>query len=39
MDYSNEISVKFRILTDNSDNVLNYQAQMAEELYQVILKK
>jgi small-conductance mechanosensitive channel len=39
MDYSNEISVKFRILTDNSDNILNYQAQMAEELYQIILKK
>ena len=37
--YGSEITVKFRILTHNSDDILNYQARMAEELYQVIPKE
>jgi len=35
--FSNEIFVKFRILTLNSDKLLNYQADFANEIYKIIL--
>ena len=37
--FSNEITVKFRILTLNSDKLLNYQAEFANDLYKIILSK
>lgn len=36
--FSNEIEVKFRILTLDSNNLLNFQPDFAKELYQKILK-
>ena len=37
LDFSNEIIVKFRILTLDSDNLLKFQPQFAKELYNIIL--
>ncbi|KKK42297.1 hypothetical protein LCGC14_0543320 [marine sediment metagenome] len=37
--FSNEISVKFRILTLDSEKLLNYQAEFANNLYIIILNK
>jgi small-conductance mechanosensitive channel len=37
LDFSNEIFVKFRILTLDSDKILKYQPQFAKELYKIIL--
>ncbi len=37
--FSNEISVKFRILTLDSDKLLNYQAEFVDNLYKIILSK
>jgi small-conductance mechanosensitive channel len=37
--YSNEITVKFRILTLDSDKILNYQPKFANELYKAIFSK
>ncbi len=36
---SNEISVKFRLLTLNNNNLLYHQADFANELYKIILSK
>ena len=37
LDFSNEIFVKFRILTLDSDKILKFQPQFAKELYKIIL--
>ncbi len=37
--FSNEIFVKFRILTLNSNKLLNYQIDFANDLYKIILGK
>lgn len=37
LDFSNEIIVKFRILTLDSDKLLKFQPQFAKELYKIIL--
>ena len=37
LDFSNEIFVKFRILTLDSNKLLNYQSQFAKDLYKIIL--
>jgi hypothetical protein len=37
-DFSNEISVKFRLLALYSYNILNHQSDFANELYKVILE-
>jgi hypothetical protein len=37
IEYSNEITVKFRILTLDSDKILRYQPDFAKELYKAIL--
>jgi len=39
LEYSNEISVKFRILTLDSNKLLRYQPEFANELYKAILSK
>ena len=39
LEYSNEIIVKFRILTLDSDKILKYQPEFANDLYKVILSK
>lgn len=39
LEYSNEIIVKFRILTLDSNKILNYQPEFAKDLYKVILSK
>lgn len=39
LEYSNEITVKFRILTLDSDKILNYQPEFANELYKAIFSK
>ncbi len=39
LEFSNEISVKFRILTLDSDKILRYQPEFANELYKAILTK
>jgi small-conductance mechanosensitive channel len=38
-DFSNEISVKFRLLTLDSYKLLNNQAEFANDLYKIILEK
>jgi len=38
-EYSNEIIVKFRILTLNSNKILKYQPEFANDLYKAILSK
>ena len=38
-EYSNEIIVKFRILTLDSNKILKYQPEFANDLYKVILSK
>jgi small-conductance mechanosensitive channel len=37
IEYSNEITVKFRILTLDSNKILRYQPEFAKELYKAIL--
>jgi small-conductance mechanosensitive channel len=37
LDFSNEIFVKFRILTLDSDKLLKFQPQFAKDLYKIIL--
>ncbi|NVM18429.1 MAG: mechanosensitive ion channel [Candidatus Lokiarchaeota archaeon] len=39
IDYSNEITIKFRILTLDSNKILKYQPEFAKELYKAILSK
>ena len=39
LEYSNEIIVKFRILTLDSNKLLKYQPEFAKDLYKVILSK
>jgi len=39
LEYSNEIIVKFRILTLDSNKILKYQPEFANDLYKVILGK
>ncbi|MHA1486671.1 MAG: mechanosensitive ion channel family protein [Promethearchaeota archaeon] len=39
LEYSNEIIVKFRILTLDSNKILKYQPEFANDLYKVILSK
>jgi hypothetical protein len=38
-EYSNEIVVKFRILTLDSNKILKYQPDFANDLYKAILSK
>ena len=39
IEYSNEITVKFRILTLDSNKILRYQPEFANDLYKAILTK
>ena len=39
LEYSNEITVKFRILTLDSNKILSYQPEFANELYKAIFSK
>ena len=39
LEYSNEITIKFRILTLDSNKILNYQPEFANELYKAIFSK
>lgn len=39
LEYSNEIAVKFRILTLDSNKILRYQPEFANDLYKAILSK
>lgn len=39
LEYSNEISVKFRIITLDSNKILKYQPEFANALYKAILSK
>ena len=39
LEYSNEITVKFRILTLDSNKILKYQPEFANDLYKAILSK
>jgi len=39
LEYSNEITVKFRILTLDSNKILKYQPEFAKDIYKAILTK
>ena len=39
LEYSNEVTVKFRILALDSNKILKYQPEFAKELYKAILSK
>ncbi|GAG86534.1 unnamed protein product [marine sediment metagenome] len=39
IEYSNEITVKFRILTLDSNKILKYQPEFAHDLYKAILSE